>query len=131
MLTGEPTSGGACAGTADAGYNDGGDNVGVGCGVTSGVQTCGLGCGSGGRVLHSMLAKSQSPHSPGISRSLTKRLFTTKPLSIEQHQPIMTLPSLPSLTSDAKLNLSFPCYISQFTPLLTNYDTSIFGFTEW
>ena len=71
--------GGGNVGGNDGGNDDGGDNVGVGCGVTSGVQTCGLGCGSGGRVLHSMLAKSQSPHSPGISRSLTKRLFTTKP----------------------------------------------------
>ena len=50
-------------------------------------------------------------------------------LSIEQPQPIMTLPSLPSLTGDAKLNLSFPCYIPQFIPLLTNYDTSISGDT--
>ena len=31
-----------------------------------GFRTCGLGCGTGGRVLHSMFAKSQSPHSPEI-----------------------------------------------------------------
>ena len=49
------------------GVVDGGDG-GVGSKNGGGVQTCGLGCGSGGRVLHSILAKSQSPHSPGLLR---------------------------------------------------------------
>ena len=65
MLLGGGTSGGACAST-DGGGGDGDDGVdGVNSESVDGVQTCGLGCGSGGRVLHSILAKSQSPHSPG------------------------------------------------------------------
>ena len=53
------------AGDDSDGVVDGGDG-GVGSKNGGGVQTCGLGCGSGGRVLHSILAKSQSPHSPEL-----------------------------------------------------------------
>ena len=56
LLPSGAASGGACPSTHGWWNVDG---------ATASVQTCGLGCGNGGRVLHSILAKSQSPHSPG------------------------------------------------------------------
>ena len=59
-----------------------------------GFRTCGLGCGTGGRVLHSMFAKSQSPHSPEIHKQMLN--CTNKNTD---SSPMMTLPSLATLVA--------------------------------
>ena len=62
-------------------------------------QTCGLGCGTGGRVLHSMFAKSQSPHSPEIQGEYFHKQMLNCTNKNTDSSPMMTLPSLATLVA--------------------------------